>query len=76
MVDSLASTAVVIILVHLVQMIARIEYFNQTGGDLHLVITSGMVIHSLGDIGPHLEAFGFDLGIFAIFTYIFKLRYR
>lgn len=75
-VDALASTAVCIILLHFAQMLARVIYFQVTGENLHLVITSGFSISALGDVGNHLEAFGFDMGLFAIFSFINKLRYR
>lgn len=73
--DSMAMAFVIIIILHVVQMMVRITYFNKTGNDINLIVTSGYSIESLGDKGSHLEAFGFDLAIYSICLFVNRLRY-
>lgn len=74
--DSMAMSFVVVVLLHLVQMIVRVVYFQKTGEDINLVVMPGLLIYKLEDLHLHLESFGVDLGIFAICLFINRLRYR
>lgn len=74
-IDSMAMAFVIIVILHVVQMIVRISYFNKTGNDINLLVTSGLSIEALGDSGSHLEAFGFDLAIYSICLFVNRLRY-
>lgn len=74
-VDSMSMAFVIIVILHVVQMVVRITYFNKTGNDINLIVTSGYSIGPLGDSGSHLEAFGFDLAIFSVSLFVNRLRY-
>lgn len=74
--DAMAISFVIIVLLHIVQLIIRVVHFNKTGQDINLVVTPGLAIYLLGERSLHLEAFGVDLGIFAICLLINRLRYR
>lgn len=74
-IDSMAMAFVIIVILHIVQMVVRVAYFNKTGNDINLLVTSGLSIEPLGDSGSHLEAFGFDLAIYSICLFVNRLRY-
>lgn len=74
--DAMAMSFVVIVLLHLIQMIVRVVYFEKTGEDINLVVMPGLLIYKLEELHLHLESFGVDLGIFAICLFINRLRYR
>ena len=74
--DAMTISFVIIVLLHIVQLIIRVVHFNKTGQDINLVVTPGLAIYLLGERSLHLEAFGVDLGIFAICLLINRLRYR
>lgn len=74
--DAMAMSFVVIVLLHLIQMIVRVVYFQKTGEDINLVVMPGLLIYKLEELHLHLESFGVDLGIFAICLFINRLRYR
>lgn len=74
--DAMAISFVIIVLLHIVQLVIRVVHFNKTGQDINLVVTPGLAIYLLGERSLHLEAFGVDLGIFAICLLINRLRYR
>lgn len=74
--DAMAMSFVLIVLLHLIQMIVRVVYFEKTGEDINLVIMPGLLIYKLEELHLHLESFGVDLGIFAICLFINRLRYR
>lgn len=74
-VDSMAMAFVIIVLLHIIQMVVRVVYFNKTGNDINLLVTSGLSIESLGDSGSHLESFGVDLAIFSASLFVNRLRY-
>lgn len=74
--DAMAMSFVLIVLLHLIQMIVRVVYFEKTGEDINLVVMPGLLIYKLEELHLHLESFGVDLGIFAICLFINRLRYR
>lgn len=74
-IDSMAMAFVIIVILHIVQMVVRVAYFNKTGNDLNLLVTSGLSIEALGDSGSHLESFGVDLAIFSASLFVNRLRY-
>ena len=74
-IDSMAMAFVIIVILHIVQMVVRVVYFNKTGNDINLLVTSGLSIESLGDSGSHLESFGVDLAIFSASLFVNRLRY-
>lgn len=74
--DAMAMSFVLIVLLHLIQMIVRVVYFQKTGEDINLVVMPGLLINKLDELHLHLESFGVDLGIFAICLFINRLRYR
>ena len=74
--DAMAMSFVLILLLHLIQMIVRVVYFEKTGEDINLVVMPGLLIYKLEELHLHLESFGVDLGIFAICLLINRLRYR
>ncbi|MDU5334259.1 hypothetical protein [Enterococcus sp.] len=74
--DAMAMSFVLIVLLHLIQMIVRVVYFEKTGEDINLVVMPGLLIYKLEELHLHLESFGVDLGIFAICLLINRLRYR
>ena len=74
-IDSMAMAFVIIVILHVVQMVVRVVYFNKTGNDINLLVTSGLSIEALGDSGSHLESFGVDLAIFSASLFVNRLRY-
>lgn len=74
--DAMAMSFVLILLLHLIQMIVRVVYFQKTGEDINLVVMPGLLIYKLEELHLHLESFGVDMGIFAICLFINRLRYR
>lgn len=74
--DAMAMSFVLIVLLHLIQMIVRVVYFEKTGEDINLVVMPGLLIYKLEELHLHLESFGVDLGIFEICLLINRLRYR
>lgn len=76
LVNALAMSFVVIILLHFGQMITRLLVFIKTGNDYHFLVSSGLYISNLDVKRAHLESFGVDLGIFAMCLLISRWRYR
>lgn len=76
LVDAMAMSFVVILLLHFGQMITRLLVFINTGNDYHFLVSSGLYISNLDVERAHLESFEVDLGIFAICLLISRWRYR
>lgn len=76
LINTMAMSFVLILLLHFGQLITRLVVFFKTGNDYNFLVSSGLYISNLDVNRTHLESFGVDIGIFAICLLISRWRYR